>query len=208
MTFYLNYKDTSYWGPIYWNILHHLAKKVDENTNEIKNKFLNILKNFTSLIPCDDCSSTYLKTLNYAFELLLLNNVVTKYYFQKLIYYLHLCVAVKKYEEKNLEIFMSLLRKKKSLEMAYKKIIFPILSILLSLLAITEAILMAIRFNAISRLDGLFIIFFPICSLVYSIVALDIFKKYISSVGQKTFIGSFIGMNLILVPFSYSLIFP
>jgi hypothetical protein len=122
MTFYLNYKDTSYWGPIYWNILHNLAKKVDENNDEIKNKFLHIIKNFKSLIPCDDCSSTYLKTLDYAFELILLNNVLTKYYFQKLIYYLHLCVAVKKKEEKNLEIFIDLIRKKVSLEKAYKQL--------------------------------------------------------------------------------------
>lgn len=124
MTFYLNYKDTLYWGPIYWNILHNLAKKVDAAPEEIKTKFLYILKNFKSLIPCDDCSSTYLKTLGYAFELITLNNVIPNYYFQKLIYYLHLCVAVKKEEEKNLETFMDLVYDNESLESAYKTI-FP-----------------------------------------------------------------------------------
>ena len=124
MTFYLNYKDTSYWGPIYWNILHNLAKKVDKSSQETKNKFLYILKNFTTLIPCDDCSSTYMKTLGYAFELLSLNNVINEYYFQKLIYYLHLCVTVKKEEDTNLELFMDLIYRHKTIKEAYE-ILFP-----------------------------------------------------------------------------------
>jgi len=92
--------------------------------------------------------------------------------------------------------------------MKNKKILFPILSIILSIFAIISAIIIAIRLNRISTPDGLTIIFLPIGFLVYSIVAYKIFKKYNSSIRQKAFIGSFIGMNLILIPFSYSLIFP
>ena len=123
MSFYLNYKDTNYWGPIYWNILHNLAKKVDESENEEDtSNFFSILKNFTSLIPCDDCSSTYINTLKQALQILNVCKVIKRFYFQHLLYYLHLCVTIKKEEENNLVLFMDNFKKTANVKKSYYNI--------------------------------------------------------------------------------------
>lgn len=124
MNFYLNYKEPNYWGPIYWNVLHNFAKKIDSLNNlKLKYKFLYILNNLQTIIPCDECSSTYQKTLRKAQYILKIKNENS---FSKLVYYIHLCVNIKKINDdsSNLDKFIDNLNFSSNLETIYKTM-FP-----------------------------------------------------------------------------------
>jgi hypothetical protein len=125
MSFFLNYKDTNYWGPMYWNVLHNFADKVDNSNEIIKKKFLEIINNFRGIIPCDDCAQSYEYTLECA-KYLLMINYLNKNYFKKLIYYLHLCVNIKKINDDstNLDKFIEEMDETKRVENVYKNM-FP-----------------------------------------------------------------------------------
>lgn len=96
-------KNPYVWGPVYWNILHNLAFKIDSLPNieniKLTMEFLNILKHLNEILPCDSCASSYVATFENASKLKLFYEQVDfkkNEMLQKLLYYLHSCVNIKK----------------------------------------------------------------------------------------------------------------
>jgi len=90
-----------------------------------------------------------------------------------------------------------------------KKTLIPTILIAISLID-----LFGVIFRDLSRPGVIFdaetILFIAIIVgfLIYNIVAFFVLRNYKASIVQKTFLGSFWGMVIILIPFSYSLFFP
>ena len=97
-----NLRNTFYWGPIYWNILHNISKQIDEQYyrpfyQQIKNIFLNIiLQNLNSIIPCETCKNNYFTSLECALQEWKLIKPNKDYYLQSLVFLLHNCVNEKR----------------------------------------------------------------------------------------------------------------
>lgn len=129
-------KNPYIWGNVYWNILHNISYKIDSLTKIEKNLkftllFLNVLKNLNTILPCDTCANSYQYTFECASKLKLFYE---KFEFdknemlQKLVYYLHTCVNIKKIGALNeidtLKIFMDEINDKESIFQTFHRL-FP-----------------------------------------------------------------------------------
>jgi hypothetical protein len=94
-----NFRNTSFWGPIYWNILHNISKKIDlqkyQNNKKIKNKFYNILLKFNTILPCETCAKNYSQSFQCAIQQWKEKKPQKNYFYQSFIYLLHSCVNIK-----------------------------------------------------------------------------------------------------------------
>jgi hypothetical protein len=102
MEFY-NIRDTFYWGPIYWNVLHNISKKIDEKHSSpflytpLKNIFLNIiLQNLNNILPCETCKNNYKMSLECALQKWKSMDPQKSFYLQSLVFVLHNCVNKKR----------------------------------------------------------------------------------------------------------------
>lgn len=129
-------KNPYIWGNVYWNILHNVSIKIDSLQSIEKNLkftilFLNVLKNLNTILPCDTCSKSYAYTFECASKLKLFYE---KFQFsknemlQKLMYYLHTCVNIKKigasHEIDTLKIFMNEINEQESFFQTFHRL-FP-----------------------------------------------------------------------------------
>jgi hypothetical protein len=129
-------KNPYIWGNVYWNVLHNLAYKIDSLKIEKNLKFtllfLSILKNLYTILPCDTCANSYSYTFECASKLKLFYE---KYEFshssemlQKLMYYLHTCVNIKKIgaqnDEDTLTLFMNEINEQESFFQTFHRL-FP-----------------------------------------------------------------------------------
>lgn len=102
-----NVQNTFYWGPIYWNVLHNIAKKIDEFSYNIKffmyikNIFIYlILFNLKNILPCDTCKNNYYVSLQCALKNWYDMKPQEYYYIQSLVFVLHNCVNLKRNTKK------------------------------------------------------------------------------------------------------------
>lgn len=91
-----------------------------------------------------------------------------------------------------------------------KRLLFPIISTALALISLARVFYLSQMWGSgVSPSDVFITMWLPVLAFVlYSIIALRIFTNYRGSVGQKSFIGGFIGVFLILIPYTYALIHP
>lgn len=84
--------NSKIWGTYTWIFFHTLADKIKEEEFENnKNKFINMIINICNYLPCPDCSedATYILRQSY------LNNIKTKKHFIEFLRQFHNIVNIK-----------------------------------------------------------------------------------------------------------------
>lgn len=84
--------NSKYWGTITWIFFHTLAEKIkDENFENNKQLFINIIINTCNHLPCPECSEHATKVLSQSY----LNNIKTKKHFVEFLRQFHNIVNIK-----------------------------------------------------------------------------------------------------------------
>lgn len=84
--------DSKFWGTITWIFFHTLAEKIkDEEFENNKEIFINIIIKTCNHLPCPDCSQHASNVLRHAF----LNNIKTKKHFIEFLRQFHNIVNIK-----------------------------------------------------------------------------------------------------------------
>ena len=84
--------DSKFWGTITWIFFHTLAEKIkDEEFENNKELFINIIINTCNHLPCPDCSQHATSVLRQAY----LNNIKTKKHFIEFLRQFHNIVNIK-----------------------------------------------------------------------------------------------------------------
>ena len=84
--------DSKFWGTITWIFFHTLAEKIkDEEFENNKELFINIIINTCNHLPCPDCSQHATSVLRQAY----LNNIKTKKHFIECLRQFHNIVNIR-----------------------------------------------------------------------------------------------------------------
>jgi len=84
--------DSKFWGTITWIFFHTLAEKIkDEEFENNKELFINIIINTCNHLPCPDCSQHATSVLRQAY----LNNIKTKKHFIEFLRQFHNIVNIR-----------------------------------------------------------------------------------------------------------------